>query len=181
MRGGGGRSRASVGAARWTGWARRAVERGAARPATQPAGAQASGVEWAAARASVPTRSVRGSGPVGGGSAGPYAGWGSWEPRPGMHGAGPRGGGGAGPRGCVGERGRRALGHSRPSRRGCGAGPAEFEWAAGRPREGKRARGGLGRGVGPWWAEEGFFSFCFSSFSISSLFYFPTIKFIYNK
>jgi hypothetical protein len=96
MRGGGGRSRASVGAARWTGWARRAVERGAARPATQPAGAQASGVEWAAARASVPTRSVRGSGPVGGGSAGPYAGWGSWEPRPGMHGAGPRGGGALG-------------------------------------------------------------------------------------
>jgi hypothetical protein len=142
-----------------------------------------------------------------GGSVGPHAGWGSWEPRPGMRGAGPRGGGGgaggppdaparaggrgraargarrgrAGPRGCAGERGCRALGRSRPSRQGCGAGPAEFEWAAGRPREGKRARGGLGRGVGPWWAEEGFFSFCFSSFSISSLFYFPTIKFIYNK
>jgi hypothetical protein len=126
-----------------------------------------------------------------GGSVGPHAGWGSWEPRPGMRGAGPRGGGGGGRGPAAGP----ARGHADApasadvvrwavaGRAGKGAGLGRQSLSgprAGRGRGSARVvswGGALGRG----WAEEGFFFFCFSSFSISSLFYFPTIKFIYNK
>jgi hypothetical protein len=177
MHGGDDRSRASAGAARWTDWARRAVGRGAAGLATQPARAQASGAEWAAGEKRLGPRRVRasprgarrvsGTGPVGGVALGHAQAGGAGNRGQGCMVLGRGGGGGWAAAGRAGEGA--GLGQQSSS------GPRA---SRGRGRAREVGRGGtLGRG----WAKGGFFSFCFSSFSISPLFYFPTIKFIYNK